>query len=442
MNTKALIIPVFLMCCVIDAVGARDVGPRINTQMTAPEFDIQQLLPKKQDDSLGLKDLVSMAQKNLQVLAKNDGIAQAEAEEMSAYLELGPTFVAKYDYNYQTTPSVSGGNYYGGHQANVTANYEIYSGFSTINKIREKKALYRASVAQKKNIEETLRLRIVEQYYAYFTNYSRLVSLTQKKKLLTNNVARLAKLYQSGLTTIDDLESLKAEASLTDYTIAQTQLDLEQNYLNLSLLVNGKIGKLKRDVLKFPNLKTQNERADIVALKEQAESIGYQRSQLSYAPRINLYNTFSYVDVFGNSSMPKPKDKMQNIAGISVQMALDTFGIYKHKEAIGLSQMQALKELAYKKEEQKRDVKLYKRSLEIAQIKVKSAEAGLKSALITFANVSKRYDAQLVTYVDYLNALSQKSNAEATYIDSLNNFELQKANFIFYSGQDLTAYIN
>lgn len=61
--------------------------------------------------------------------------------------------------------------------------------------------------------------------------------------------------------------------------------------------------------------------------------------------------------------------------------------------------------------------------------------------MLTFENVSKRYDAQLVNYVDYLNALSQKFNAQATYVESLNNYELQKANFVFYSGQDLKAYV-
>lgn len=94
-----------------------------------------------------------------------------------------------------------------------------------------------------------------------------------------------------------------------------------------------------------------------------------------------------------------------------------------------------------KKKSKKRDIKLYYKSLQIAKAKIKSAEAGLKSAMIAFENVSKQYDAQLVNYVDYLNALSQKFTAEATYVESLNNYEIQKANFVFYSGQDLQSYI-
>lgn len=433
MRAERVLISCILLSSTIFAAPAKDIRPM------EQKFNINQLLPRDAKDVFGLKDLLEKAERNYQLIAKNDGIAKSEAEKMAAYLEFGPTVSAQYDYQYQTTPSVVG-NYYGNNSASVRANWEIYSGFSTINKVRQKSALYRASIAERDYARQNLYLQIIQQYYTYFTNYSNLVSLQQKKKLLESNVERLQKLFTSGLTTVDDVESLKAEASLTDYQIAQKELEVEQNRLNLSLLTNSRITQIKRDELRYPNVRLRKERADIVMLKEQAEGIGYQRKQLSYAPKISVYNAFSYNDTFGDTYL-KPEHKIQNTVGVSVSIMLDSFSLFKQKEAIGLSQMQALKELAYKQEEQKKDISFYKKSLDIAKIKVKSAEAGLKSAMLTFENVSKRYDAQLVNYVDYLNALSQKFNAQATYVESLNNYELQKANFVFYSGQDLKAYV-
>lgn len=405
-------------------------------------FDIKQLLPQSTNQSIGLKDLLGRAKKNYQLIAKNDGIAKAEAEKVSALLEFGPTISANYNYQYQTNPSIQNRReYYGGNQAGVTANLELYSGFSTINKVKQKDALYRSAIADRNFTEQNLYLQIIQQYYAYFTNYSNLISLKQKRKLLQSNVERLQKLYSSGLTTVDDLESLKAEASLTDYQIAQKELDIEQNRLNLSLLTSSEVKQIVRNELVYPNVQIKKERADITSLQAQVQSIDFQKRQLTYAPKINLYNTFSYGDVFGNSSVLKPQEKIQNVVGISVSMTLDSFALFKQREAIGFSQMQTFKELSYKREEQKKDIMLYERSLKTAKIKIKSAQAGLRSAIITFENVSKRYDAQLVTYVDYLNALSQKFTAEATYVESLNNYEIQKANFAFYSGQNLLQYV-
>ena len=405
-------------------------------------FDINQLLPQSNEKSVDLKNLLERAKKNYQLIAKGDGIAKAKVEKISALLEFGPTISANYNYQYQTNPAINNRKeYYGGNQAGVTVNWELYSGFSTINKVKQKDALYQSAIADKNFTEQNLYLQIIQQYYAYFTNYSNLVSLKQKKKLLQSNVERLQKLYVSGLTTIDDLESLKAEASLTDYQIAQKELDIEQNRLNLSLLTNSEVEQIIRNELNYPNVQIKKERADIISLMAQVQSIDFQKRQISYAPKINFYNTFSYGDIFGSSSIPRTQEKIQNVVGISVSMTLDSFSLLKQKEAIALSQLQAFKELAYKKEEQKKDILLYEKSLKTAKIKIKSAQAGLRSAIITFENVSKRYDAQLVTYVDYLNALSQKFTAEATYVESLNNYEMQKANFAFYSGQDLSQYV-
>lgn len=404
----------------------------------APKFSIDDLLPKENQNTLGLKELIDGAKNNYQVLAKSDGIAKSEAEKMSAYLEFGPNITASYNYGYQTNPSSSKSNYVGDQNVNVGLSYDLYTGFSSVNKVKQKSAEIRAGVAEKKYTLESLYLQIVQEYYAYFTNYSNLTSLKQKKKLLDSNVKRLQKLYNSGLSTINDVEALKAEASLTEYQIAQAELDLEQNRLNLALLSTQDVKEIYRTTLLDPKIKNLSVRSDIVALSEQAQSIDYQKRQVTYAPTISLYDNFNY-NPDGFTSMSN--EKMQNTVGIQISMQFDSMSRYMQKEALGLSYLQAMKNVAYKKEEQKRDIKLYYKSLQIAKAKIKSAEAGLKSAQIAFDNVSKQYDAQLVNYVDYLNALSQKFTAEATYVESLNNYEIQKANFVFYSGQDLQSYI-
>lgn len=404
----------------------------------SPKFSIDDLLPKESENTLGLRELIEGAKNNYQVLAKNDGIAKSEAEKMSAYLEFGPNITASYNYGYQTNPSSQKSNYVGDQNVSVGLSYDLYTGFSSVNKIRQKTAEIRANVAEKKYVLESLCLQIVQEYYTYFTNYSNLTSLRQKKNLLVSNVKRLQKLYNSGLSTINDVEALKAEASLTEYQIAQAELNLERNRLNLALLSNQDVKEVHRTTLLSPKLKNLNVRSDIVALSEQAQSIDYQKRQITYAPIISLYDKFNY-NPDGISQLAS--DKFSNTVGVSISMQFDSMSRYMQKEALGLSYLQAMKNVAYKKEEQKRDIKLYHKSLQIAKAKIKSAEAGLKSAMIAFENISKQYDAQLVTYVDYLNALSQKFNAEATYVESLNNYEIQKANFVFYSGQDLQQYI-
>ena len=91
--------------------------------------------------------------------------------------------------------------------------------------------------------------------------------------------------------------------------------------------------------------------------------------------------------------------------------------------------------------EQAKDEELYRKTLEIAKKKIKSAQDNLKSANIAYANIKKKYDANLITFTDYLQALSTKFDAESTFNQSLNNYEIQKANYIFYSGQKIKDFI-
>ena len=119
----------------------------------------------------------------------------------------------------------------------------------------------------------------------------------------------------------------------------------------------------------------------------------------------------------------------------------DWFNLSKQKEAMRYSAMQRQKELAYKKYEQEKDERLYRKSIEIAEARIKSAEAALKSASVSFDNVARRYEAQVLNFSDYLQSLSRRFSAEFTYTQSLNDYEIEKARYIYYSGQQIEDYI-
>ena len=77
----------------------------------------------------------------------------------------------------------------------------------------------------------------------------------------------------------------------------------------------------------------------------------------------------------------------------------------------------------------------------MAKEQISSAEVSLLSANLSYDNMKKRYEANLVTFTEYLQALSTKYDAESMLIQDLNNYEIQKAGYIFYSGQNLNDYI-
>lgn len=406
-----------------------------------------------------LAELLEGAKKNYNLEAKELAILQAQAVNRAAYGEFLPTLDGAYQYQDTDNPSMR----LKAHTSSAKANWEIFSGFKTYNKVREKGSLYRASIEDKEHTKDQLFLNIIEQYYGYFTNHAQLLSLEQKRTQLESNIRRVERLYNAGLTTIDDVESLRAEVLATEHEIANIKMEIEKNKFMLSLLSQSEVEALERKTIKTPLFKLDENRHDLNMLNFQAQSAKYQARQINYLPIVSVSDTYvinSDIDKPGAITPKDPTMNMPNIPGfdttsilrrqfplnqnqimISATIHLDALTIYRQNEAARLGYMKSLKELAYKKEEQKKDERMYRKSLEIAVAKIKASEAALRSANIAFDNVAKKYDAQILNFTDYLQSLTKKVEAEATYNQALNNYEMQKAYYIYYSGQDLAQHI-
>lgn len=403
-----------------------------------------------------LAELLEGAKKNYNLEAKELAILQAQAINRAAYGEFLPTLDGAYQYQDTDNPSMR----LKAHTSSVKANWEIFSGFKTYNKVREKGSLYRASIEDKEHTKDQLFLNIIEQYYGYFTNRAQLLSLEQKRTQLESNIRRVERLYNAGLTTIDDVESLRAEVLATEHEIANIKMEIEKNRFMLSLLSQSEVEALERKTIKTPLFKLDENRHDLNMLNFQAQSAKYQARQINYLPIVSVSDTYVInSDITKNGSLAfkdlppgmSANDMLpmiqrsfplnQNQIMISATIHLDALTIYRQNEAARLGYMKSLKELAYKKEEQKKDERMYRKSLEIAVAKIKASEAALRSANIAFDNVAKKYDAQILNFTDYLQSLTKKVEAEATYNQALNNYEMQKAYYIYYSGQDLAQHI-
>ncbi|WP_276896440.1 TolC family protein [Helicobacter japonicus] len=402
-----------------------------------------------------LVELLDGAKKNYNLEAKDLAILQAKATSRAAYGEFLPTLDGAYQYQDTDNPSMRLKTYTG----SIKGNWEIFSGFKTYNKVREKGSLYRASIEDREHTKDQLFLNVIEQYYGYFTNRAQLLSLDQKRTQLESNIRRVERLFGSGLTTIDDVESLRAELLATQHDIENINMEIERNKLMLSLLANTEVQELERKEIKAPIFKLDENRHDLNMLNFQALSAKYQARQINYLPIVSISDTYvmnSDIKKAGAITLKDTSmgslDQMypflsrqfplnQNQIMINATIHLDALTTYRQYESARLGYLKSLKELAYKKEEQKKDERMYRKSLEIAVAKIKASEAALRSATIAFENVAKKYDAQILNFVDYLQSLTKKFEAESTYNQALNNYEMQKAYYIYYSGQDLQEHI-
>lgn len=413
-----------------------------------PNSSIKDILDAYSDpnDVLSLKDLLNMAKNNYTLQAKDIAIQEAEATRSSVYGKYLPSLDVGYSFNSSKRNISSWQPATNVHSANASVNWVLFDGASREFSLLSNNALIRAAIADKGYSQEVLFLQVVSAYYDYFTLKGQIIAMEQKKVNISANVARIQVLYDAGLETIDALEALKAELSLTEYQLENLKLNFEQIKLQLSLYTNTDVNKLKLDSILTPRYE-QYQSLNITMQEEQAQSVEYQIGTLTYWPTISLFDTFTWnlnnQNTANNAFLSYDYPKEQNVFGVSITWNIfNGLSTNRQKEALRLQNLRLQKGIEYAKNEQQNNIRFYKSAINTALSQIRSAEASLKSASISFENISQKYNAQLVNYNDYLDSLSAKYNAEATYIQSLNNYELQKANYIFYSGQALSDYID
>lgn len=417
------------------SIGSNGDDPSISSEMEKFRKSIKA--------SIGLAELLKGADTNYSLQSKALSVQQAKKNHTIAQATFLPTLNLDYTFQNNNRDTQQFKNY-NTQIANAKFNLDVFNGFNTINTVKEKSATYRSSIADMEYTRQNIYLQVIQQYYQYFDNVSQLVSLQRKLEQINSDIQRVSKLYNQGLTTIDDLESLRAQGSLSEYQISDIKLSIEQNKLMLEYLTNIDFEALKRNEIGSPVYEIK-ERQDLTSLKEQIRAQVYQNKQLNFYPTVSVFDTWTYniqKPAYAYSGLGQLYPTQQNVMGVTVTLKVfDDIGLGLQKQYLKLGQMANEKNLLYKELEQKKDEKLYRKSLEIAKAKIASSEASLKSATISYQNIKKKYDAQLVNFTDYLQALSTKFDAEATYNQSLNNYELQKANYIFYSGQKIQDYI-
>lgn len=426
-------------------VAIESLSQHNEKQETTDSDRLESILRKNNANGITLKELLNSANNNLSVQAQNLLSEQAQKDYLVSKLAFIPTLDAQYSFNHTATSVPLS---YSSQSAKMSLSWTL--DWATYQAMREKGATAQKTLYDSKYAKQNIYLQVVQQYYTYFSNESTLITLQQKLQQIQSDVDRVQKLYNQGLRTIADLESLKSEASLTEYQIDDAKLALEQSKLLLEYFTNMKIENIKRIKIANPTYKIED-RSDIKSLEFQIKAQKHLNAQLHYYPSFTLQDNYTYniqIPDFAQGLVSQGGFFAANYANHTNSLALvvnyqlfSKIGQSIQKQSFTLATLANEKNLAYKKNEQKKDEELYRKAIEVAKNQIKSAKATVISANLSYDNMKKRYDANLVTFTEYLQALSTKYDAESTFIKALNNYEIQKANYIFYSGQEIDKYV-
>ena len=322
--------------------------------------------------------------------------------------------------------------------------FNLYDGGSKKYKIKAKDFEFKSLKFQSKSFKKQLQYNIVNLYYNIKSLKASLFALKKAKEYLTAELKRVKNLFSAGEVTEDEVKKIEAALFNTIYQIDNVKYQITELKKNLNLAVGKEIENIGDSEI-LPPLNIKPDTLDTIkSLEAQSKAIEHSAKALNsaYKPQINIEDTYS---LYGynryDAFHPKGEDH-QNQLTLSVNMLLfDGNSIKKQKEAVLIQKLSLQREINYYKKEQNKNIKLALLNIKKIKTQIKSAKKSLEAANKAFEIISNRYHSGEVTVVDYLDALSVKTNALAQYKAALYNLQVAYAAYYLYTNHNIKEYV-
>jgi len=398
--------------------------------------------------SHGLKTFINHANKTNGLIKAKEINVQSKKEQIEAARSAyWPTVDVGADYslqspNYVVSPGQSGNIF-------ASVRMDLYDGGRKDAIVRSRSYEHEASLFEKSAFEKSITLEIARHYYGIQTRKATLHALQERSKELKAQIKRVKKFLVAGLSTQEDVDKLVAVYENNNYTIENTKLALETSEDNLQLISGLSAKQLKRNYFTEPR-QVQFEYFDTIkVMQSNASAIGENANAIDagYMPQVNISDTYhkSHFDDFVSAPGISGDEFLvdhQNKLGVSVSMRVfDKGKMAKESEAVKYQKLSLLSEIDYAEKEQRMNFKLAGKTLKTTRTKLKSAKSALKAAQSTYSVIRQKFEVGLVDNIAFLDALAQRTLADARYKETVYDYEIRKSIYYYYAGKDPKEFI-
>lgn len=394
-----------------------------------------------------LKSLLEFADKENNFIVAKDLQAQSKKSEVdSSENDLYPTVDIGAYYERDDKPNVIlPGTTYSGY---AKLSYDIYVGGRKENTLKQKRGVFESSQFDKEATKNSIKLAIVQDFYNLKSKEATLSAREEASKAVEAQLTRMEEFLKASLATQDDVDRLQSAYDSNIYLIESLKFELLSLKKSLELKVGKQIESLNDSTFMKSDTLDTEELNSIRALRATKGSVivGAEIIDSYYYPQIRIEDTYSlygYMDkpTFGNT--PIKQITNQNQLLVMLNMRLYDFGALSESKRSVLLQADALnEEIKYKTKEQRLQQELALQRIATAKLKIKSAKSALKSATSALITITKKYNSGIVDNVVYLDALSARTESQATFNTACNNLELSYALYYYYNGKNLEEYLH
>lgn len=391
-----------------------------------------------------LEELVEISQKNRVVESASLAVnakEKAYQSTQSGYLpsvNIGGTYLN----TYKETPASAKNTL----RANASLQYTLYDG-------GKKEALYDKLLysvdASKENLESiknTISLDVTRLYFDYLSFMSHKEATNQQIKQLEAELQRLRLYYETGSVTRDEVDKIDARVKMEKVVLNEIDLSIARVLHTLEYYTMEKIIQIDAgSSISIDEIQKIQMRPDIKLLELETKVLMSEAKTVKSENLPTLYfnNTYTYSDYYFDDKANQSNFLVehQNVASLNATWNIFDFGArteaYESKQYEYLSKKATL---AHQINKADVDYRLSEKELEITKLKIEATKATLDAASSTYELIKIKYQNGAIDNVAYLQALSEKYDAERAYKKAENDLEIKKAEVLFYSGHIIKEY--
>ena len=334
------------------------------------------------------------------------------------------------------------------YNAYADASVVILDGFKRENLLDEKTKLRHAKEFDLSQVKKDVSLQVASLYFNLLIVQADITALEQTGEQLSEQLKQQKQFFEARLTTEDNVARIEAALANLEYRIEVKRYEYDESMAKLYTLTNEVVDEAMPVQIMEPNFQNPNELDTLKSLAATAESIRFKAEQVdsSYYPTIILSDHLGYTDyqddAFDDFGGNFERVNTQNILMLSLKMNLIDFSAASEQKQAVLAEHTALQaQLTYKRKQTVADRKLAKRAIKRSKTLLKASVLSMRASNRTFEIINKKYKARVVDYVKYLDALSQKTEAQAQYNRAMGALKISYARYYYFAGFDVKDYI-
>ncbi|MDD3463710.1 MAG: TolC family protein [Sulfurospirillaceae bacterium] len=390
-----------------------------------------------------LDKLVELAQQNQAVQASLyslEATKQKEQSTKSAYLP-HVSIGASYANNAKETPSTPNDTLAG--QAKIS--YILYDGGKREALYEQNSALIKKAQYEVQGIQNDVALQTVQYYYEWLAQNEAKIAKEQEMEQLLAEKYRLEKYLSVGSATNDEVQKIISQIAQSKVALMSIELAMSNALYMLEHLSGKEVSVENGSTIKvFEKAKEDGARLDILSQEEAVKSASFnaKSAKSSLYPTFAIENIYSRFENGYDNKMYDTGYDNQNTLQLSMSWKIFDFGSTNASyESAQKEYLSAKTNLDYAKSRAKVALRLAQKELEIATSKIDAQKARLEASLATYELVKKKFQNGIVNNVAYLDALSDRYDAQAQLKTALFDFEYKKAVAFYQAGVEIKGVV-